>query len=128
MNNKNIFSGLFFILFSLTSLTTFAQTNCHDQLSQIQKIDMDIKGIAIPELTYTVDEYNCSQVGPTLKAIEIVEPKLYELLGHYQNYYQECGRNIDIIYFIEDTKINIILMQTLRDLALNLGEQCSNQK
>jgi len=77
-------------------------------------------------MTYTVNPENCSKVEPTLLAIEEIVPRLSKLQGQFEHYYQTCDRSMDVIYAIEETKINIILMATLKDLAENLAIQCGS--
>lgn len=113
--------SLTLILLSI-SFSLFA--SCEDQLSEIEKTQSEINAIRIPELTYTPDRENCSKVQPTLEAIQEITPRLQELLSSYEEYYQSCDRSMDIIYAIEETKMNIILMSTLSDLANNLALEC----
>ncbi|MCM2348368.1 MAG: hypothetical protein NDI69_00010 [Bacteriovoracaceae bacterium] len=117
---------LLLITSSLLSLSVFAEAICPDQLKRIQQTQIEIAAIPIPEFSYTVNEENCAKVGPTLEAVDQIKPALASLLNQYENYYQTCDRDIEIIYSIEDTKINIIMMQTLRELAVNLGNECEN--
>lgn len=119
---------LLLITSSLLSLSVFAEASCPDQLKRIQQTQIEIAAISIPEFSYTVNEENCSKVEPTLEAVDQIKPALASLLNQYENYYQTCDRDIEIIYSIEDTKINIIMMQTLRELAVNLGNECENNK
>lgn len=118
-----------YILLLVTTLltsTAFATNSCEDQHHQIELSHQKIQAIKIPDLTYTVNKENCSKVDPTLKAIEAIVPALKVLQKQYEDYYQGCDRSIDIIYAIEEVKINIILMGTLEDLALSLAEQCDS--
>lgn len=115
---------LFALTISLIAQTSFAQSTCPGQQREILQTKNEINAIKIPNITYTVNEYNCSQVGPTLDAISVIEPKLVGLLSLYQDYYQSCDRSVDVVYAMEDIKINIILMHTLRDMAQNLAVEC----
>lgn len=116
-----------FILISLSFLlssTVFAANTCEEQFIKIGQTQIEIQSIKIPDLTYTVNEENCSKVDDTLLAIDELVPKLSSLQKQYEVYYQNCDRSMDVIYAIEDVKINIILMQTLKDLANGLAAQC----
>ncbi|HLT23251.1 MAG TPA: hypothetical protein VKZ84_07400 [Bacteriovoracaceae bacterium] len=114
-----------FTLFTLMffTLSVWGKT-CRGIDQEITATQHEINMITIPEIAYTPDEYNCSLVSPTLQATYEIETHLTQLLKLYQTYYFECGRHTDVIYMIEDTKINIILMQTLTSLTKNLDEKC----
>lgn len=115
---------LLLLTFTLFSFSVFAQSSCQSLDENINEIHQNINAITIPEMTYQVDHYNCSMVENTLAAVYEIETHLTMLLQHYQQYYFECGREVDVIYLIEDTKINIILMQTLTQLAKDLDSKC----
>lgn len=115
---------LLLIIGSLLSPTVFAEASCPDQLQSIEQTQKEIAAIPVPEFSYTVNEQNCAKVEPTLEAVDQIKPGLASLLTQYENYYQTCDRSVEIVYSIEDTKINIIMMQTLRELAVNLGHEC----
>lgn len=112
------------LLLWLFSFAAFSQSSCSEIDQQIRQTQKIINGIHIPELTYVVDDYNCSQVEPVLAATYDIETHLSELLELYQTLYFDCGMEVDLIYLMEDVKINIILMQTLSALAKNLHQQC----
>lgn len=114
------------LLASVLSFPAFATNSCPDQAHVIAQNEAEIRAIHIPSITYTVNTENCSKVEPTLLAIEEIVPKLSKLQGQFENYYQTCDRSMDVIYAIEETKINIILMATLKDLAENLAVQCES--
>lgn len=117
-----------FLLIVSTLLTSiaFASSTCEKQAQQIEYSLQDIQAIKIPDLTYTVNTENCAKVEPTLVAIERIVPQLRTLQTQYEEYYQSCDRSMDIIYAIEEVKINIILMGTLKDLAESLAYQCES--
>lgn len=115
---------LFAITISLIAHSSFAQSACPAQQREILQTKNEINAIQIPDITYTVNEYNCSQVTPTLYAISLIEPKLAHLLSLHQDYYQSCDRSVDVVYAMEDIKINIILMRTLKEMAQSLAIEC----
>lgn len=117
---------LLLIVSTLLTSTGFASSTCEEQAQKIEYSLQNIQAIKIPDLTYTVSTENCAKVEPTLIAIEKIVPQLRTLQGQYEEYYQSCDRSMDIIYAIEEVKINIILMGTLKDLAENLAYQCES--
>lgn len=112
------------ILTALFSFSAFAANSCGEQSQQINQTSAEIQSIKIPSIQYTANAENCSKVEPTLLAIEEIVPRLRTLQKQFEDYYQTCDRSMDVIYAIEETKINIILMGTLKDLAENLAVQC----
>lgn len=116
---------LTFISMLLTTMA-LASNSCEELSLQIELNHQEIEAITIPDLTYSVDYENCSKVEPTLVAIKNLKPKLALLQSQYEGYYQSCDRSIDIIYAIEEVKINIILIGTLKDLAESLALQCES--
>lgn len=112
------------LIITLMIPTAFATNSCSDQLLTIERLENEIHAIKIPDLTYSVSKENCEKVDPTLRAAEKIGPRLGQLQGMYEDYYQSCDRSMDVIYAIEEVKINIILMNTLKDLAHSLAIEC----
>ncbi len=117
---------LLILISTLLTSVTFASNFCEEQSHQIELSLQSIQAVKIPDLTYTVNKENCSKVEPTLVAIGKIVPQLTHLQTQYEDYYQSCDRSMDIIYAIEEVKINIILMGTLKDLAESLAYQCES--
>ncbi|MFA7612883.1 MAG: hypothetical protein WCY48_01515 [Candidatus Caldatribacteriota bacterium] len=114
------------LVFLFMTSSVFARTSCQNLSQNIDELHRKINAIEIPQIEFSVNERNCQLVLPTLEAANEVETHLLKLLDHYQDYYFDCGREVEIIYIIEDTKINIMMMQTLTEIAKNLDLQCRN--
>lgn len=111
---------------TLIATSAFAANTCEEQLQEIKQTQTETHAIKIPDLTYTVSKENCAKVQPTLEAVEEIGPKLVNLKEQFENYYQTCDRSMDVIYAIEEAKINIVLMQTMRELAESLAVECGS--
>lgn len=112
------------LLLSLSSV--YAQSECQRLSLEINELHQEINSIIIPEMGYTVNEENCSLALPTMEAVYEIETRQMKLLDNYENLYFNCGKEVEIIYIIEDIKINILLMQTMTALAKDLDNKCRN--
>ncbi len=113
------------LLCLLASFSAFSQKSCQELNQEIKLTHQLINNIKIPEIKYIVDEYNCSLVEPVLHSTYEVRAHMNELLSLYENLYFDCGKDVDLIYQMEDIKANIVMLTTITSLMKNLHQECS---
>lgn len=116
----------FFALALLITFPVFAQSTCQRLNQEINNLHEQVNGIELPEISFTITEENCALALPTMQAAYDIETYQMKLLSNYEKYYFECGQDVELIYVMEDLKINIVLMQTLTALAKDLDGKCRN--
>ena len=107
------------------SFCAFSQNHCQEIDKEIRSIHLQVDQIKIPQIKYVPDEYNCSLVEPVLATTYEIRAHFTDLLELYEKMYFDCGKNVELIYKMEDIKVNIEMLTTLTSLVKNLDQQCN---